>query len=82
MLQRMGIRFDANGIVDKASLSPSRRFTRGTKDRDDLKKEKLLQRVSKYVSLRTDNHEREAPDYLALAKQKIGVVQGPAAKPK
>ena len=42
------------------------------------KKEKLLQRASKYINLRNQN-QREAPDYLALAKAPIGSSRQAAA---
>lgn len=70
----MGIRFDAGGNVDR-QFSPDQqrhlRFVKGTNERIDLKKEQMLQRASKYVKLRNEN-SREAPDYLAMAKARIG----------
>lgn len=31
-----------------------------------------MQRASKYVNLRSENQDREAPDFLALAKSRVG----------
>ena len=44
------------------------------------KKEKLLQRASKYINLKNQN-QREAPDYLVLAKAPIGTRQAAADAP-
>ena len=73
----MGIKYDAGGSVDRSSVSPARRehlrFTRGATEREDIKKANMRERANKYITVKPSQHQREAPDYMKLAKQRIGV---------
>jgi len=66
----MGIRFSADGSVNRTFAPTLQRLKKGTTDSRDQEKEKLLQRASKYITVRTER-PREAPDFLLLEKSKV-----------